>query len=329
MIGSTATEASVGGILVTGGCGYLGSRLVPDLLRDPRFSRTRIRVLDSLSTGRLDTLMDLPGEAGIEFVEADILDPASVNLALDGMDAVVHLAAVGSTPVDFSDAERMEHVNRWGTTHLVKSCVDAGVERFLFASTASVYGSGDHFDEDDHCRPLGTFAQSKLAAEKSVMVAGGEDLRSTVLRLGTIFGGAPAVRFATMPNRFAYWAGVGRSLSVFGDGEQIRPLLHVADASDAIRFCLADPDATADDVFNVATGNHSVLDVVEAIRSFEPGVTVRFTDQEALTHLSYGVVDDAVREAGWSPDGDLSEGLQELGDRLSGVEQVPMETPEA
>lgn len=329
MTASTSAGTSPDGILVTGGCGYLGSRLVPDLLRDPRFQDTQIRVLDSLSSGRIDTLMDLPSETGIEFVEADILDPASVRVALEDVDAVVHLAAVGRTPVDFSDAERMEHVNRWGTTHLVRSCMDAGVDRFVFASTASVYGSGGQFAEDEHCRPLGTFAQSKLSAEKSITVAGGEDLRATVLRLGTLFGWARGVRFATMPNRFAYWAGIGRSLSVFGEGDQIRPLLHVGDASDVIRFCLADPEATGGGVFNVTTGNHSVVDVVEAIRSFEPDVNVRYTDQEALTHLSYGVVDDAIREAGWSPSEELAGGLEELAGRLSAVEQVSMGAPEA
>lgn len=300
-----------------------------DLLRDPRFPDTRIRVLDSLSTGRLDTLMDLPGDAPVEFLEADILDPASVRLALDGVDAVVHLAAVGSTPVDFSDAERMEHVNRWGTSHLVRNCAESGVSRLVFASTASVYGSGGHFAEDDHCRPLGTFAQSKFSAEKSVMVAGERDLSATALRLGTLFGWAPGIRFATMPNRFAYWAAIGRSLSVFGDGEQERPILHVGDASDVFRFCLAEPDATAGHVFNVATGNYSVMDVVDAIRSFEPDVNVRFTDQEALTHLSYGVVDDALRDAGWSPDETLSGGLRDLVERLSRVRQIPMGTPGA
>lgn len=314
-------------VLVTGGCGYVGSRLVAELQRDPRIGT--VRVLDSLTSGSLPILARLPSEERIEFIEADILDPSSVELALQGVDAVVHLAAIGKTPVTFSDPESMERVNRWGTAHLLNRCGEAGVDRFVFASTASVYGSGDRYAEDSPKRPIGSFAQSKLSAEGSVRVTGDDGLAPTILRFGTVFGWADGVRFDAMPNRFAYWAGVGRSLSVFGSGEQYRPLLHVDDAAGAIGFCLRERDATAGRVFNVATGNYSVLDVVEAIRRFEPDVSVRYTDQEALTHLSYGVDDSAIAEAGWRPSGDLAGGLEEIADRFSAVDYQRVGSPSA
>lgn len=320
-----SSSPTPGRVLVTGGCGYVGSRLVPELVADPHVGS--VRVLDSLTTGSLPVLAASSESGSVEFIEADILDPSSVDLALRDVDAVVHLAAVGETPVTFAAPEAMERVNRWGTSHLVNRCREVGVERFVFASTASVYGSGELFEEDSPKRPLGTFAQSKLAAEGSLR--GDDDAMSTtVLRLGTVFGWADGVRFHAVPNRFAYWAGVGRSLSVFGSGEQHRPLLHVGDASDAVRFCLARPDATAGRTFNVATGNHSVLDVVEAIRGFAPDVNVRFTDQEALTHLSYRVDTGALTELGWSPSHDLQEGLEEVADRFASVRYQRIGAPE-
>jgi len=313
-------------VLVTGGCGYVGSRLVPDLLVDETVGS--VRVIDSLSTGRLQALMDLPENRSLQFIEADLLDPASIDLALEGVDAVVHLAGIGATPVTFSDRESMQRVNRWATAHLLDHCRERGVRRFIFASTASVYGSGACYAEDAPLRPLGTFAQSKRDAEGNVRVRGEHALDATILRLGTVYGWAPGVRFDAAPNRFAYWAGVGRALSVFGTGEQRRPLLHVQDASGAIRFCLARPGLTAGRVFNVASGNYSLLELVEAVRSFRPEVRVRFTDQEILTHLTYEVDISALTEAGWSAGTDLAPGLAELSSRFEGLVSRPPATVE-
>lgn len=308
-------------VLVTGGCGYVGSQLVPDLLRDDRVGF--VRVLDCLTSGRLQSLMDLPTARSVEFIEADLLDPASVDLALEGVDAVVHLGGIGATPVTFSDRETMQRVNRWATAHLLDHCSKLGVRRFVFASSASVYGSGGCFAEDAPLQPLGTFAQSKRDAESHVQVMGERTIEATILRLGTVFGWAPGVRFDAAPNRFAYWTGVGRSLSVFGTGEQRRPLLHIRDASDAIRFCLEQPDQTTGRVFNVATGNYSINELVEVLRGIKPDLRVRFTDQEILTHLSYEVEVAAVAEAGWSAQADLASELERLTSRFDNVTSRP------
>src|SRR5690606_11511956 len=105
-------------------------------------------------------------------------------------------------------------------------------------SSAAVYGPGGPFDESSVCRPVGAYAQSKWRDEQAITSAGERGLCFTVLRLATVFGRAPVMRFDAVANRFAYLAGVGRPLTVFGSGEQIRPLFHVRDASSALRFCL-------------------------------------------------------------------------------------------
>lgn len=314
-------------ILVTGGCGYLGSRLVSDLMASEAFGGTSVRVLDNLRGPGPRVLMELALGEPIEFLEEDISDPVAVEAALEGVDAVVHLAAVGRTPIDFADAEAMEYVNHWGTARLVESCLEKGVDRLILASSASVYGPGGTWSEDDPCRPLGAFAQSKLDAERAVRVAAERGLRPTVLRLGTLVGPAPSVRFDTVANRFAYWAGIGRSLTVFGDGEQRRPFLHVADASSAVLFCLANPGSTVGRTFNVATRNASVIALVEALESALGGVEVRYTEQDVLTHLSYAVDISALAAVGWEPGHSVEEGLADLARGFSNVRALRLPGP--
>ena len=118
-----------GSMLITGGCGYLGSQLLRDIAADPAFAGRAVRVLDNLQAGSYRALFDLPAGASPRFLEADILDPASLRVAMAGAETVVHLAAVVSTPVHFAHDRAMEQVNHWGTANLVSACVECGVSR--------------------------------------------------------------------------------------------------------------------------------------------------------------------------------------------------------
>ncbi|NOZ49633.1 MAG: NAD-dependent epimerase/dehydratase family protein [Chloroflexi bacterium] len=304
-------------ILVTGGCGYLGSQLIRDLALDTETNAITIRVLDNLQSGRLQALMDLPEKGHYQFIEGDILDTSALRYALEGVDVVVHLAAIVSTAMGFGhDPIWVEQVNHWGTARLVESCLEAGVQRFIFASSAAVYGPGGPFHEEDLCHPIGPYAQSKYRAEENIRVANERGLAGTVLRLGTFFGYAPGVRVAAVANRFAYLAGVGKPLTVYGDGRQRRPVVHVRDASSAIRFCLKHEDLTVGRILNVVGKNVSVLDLGEAVRYSKPDVQVRYTDQDALTHFSFELEGAAFAQLGWRPLFSIESGLAELLGRL-------------
>lgn len=314
-------------ILVTGACGYLGSRLIADLaLEERNGGGVTVRILDNMQGGHYRSLMDLPGTATYEFIEGDILDPLAVKLALRGADAVVHLAGVVGTPMSFVNTTWVEQVNHWGTLRLVEACLAAGVTRFIQASSAAVYGPGGPFGETDRCRPVGPYAQSKLRAEESVFTAIQRGLQPTILRFGTLFGYAPAIRFDAVANRFAYLAGIGRPLTVFGDGNQKRPLVHVRDASEAIRFCLSHDEMTAGQVFNVVSENASILDLVEAVRYVQPGVVVRYTDQDVMTHFSFEVDNAALTGLGWHARFTIEAGMAELLARFANLRAV---TPQA
>lgn len=319
----TSRSGGKGVVLVTGGCGYLGSRLVRDLGADERLGRPKVRLLDNFQGGRCEALLDLPAEGEFEFVEGDLLDPSTLRLALSGVDTVVHLAAVVRTPFSFENAAWLEQVNHWGTAHLVEACLESGVSRLLFASSCAVYGPGGSFTEEAPCRPMGPYAQSKRQAERVVLAASERGLEPTVARLSILYGAAPVVRFDAVANRLAYLAGVGRTLTVYGDGEQRRPLLHVDDASDAIRFLLANPPSASVPTVNVVAENASVLEIVEAVRATRPEVELRFTDQDIRTHLGLEVDGGRLEAMGWRPRVGLEAGMRELLGKFRGLSCSP------
>ena len=141
-------------LLITGGCGYLGSQLLRDLGQGAG-SDTTIRILDNLDQGRQTALMDLPAGPNYEFIEGDILDPATVNLALDGVETVIHLAAVVRTPLSFDNPAWLKQVNQWGTANLVEACLQNDVRRLVYTSSTAVYGPGGPFSEGDTCSTAG------------------------------------------------------------------------------------------------------------------------------------------------------------------------------
>ena len=313
-------------ILITGGAGYIGSRLIRDLADDPAFAGCTIRIYDNLQRETYATLLDLPRGASFQFIEGDILDNVGVRRALEGVSAVVHMAAIVRTPLSFGPAGWVEQVNHWGTANLADAAAAAGVPYLVYTGSAAVYGpidavGGQPFRETDFCRPVGLYAESKLRAERHLHAVHEQGrLQTTLLRLGPVFGFAPAVRFDAVANRFAYLASIHRALTVYGDGKQVRPQLHISDASSAIRFALAHPDVMAGGLYNVVGENVSILDLAEAIRTLRPAVELRYTEQDVLTHLSFAVDGSKLNALGWYPQVGLEAGLAELLDHMQGFQ---------
>jgi len=310
-------------ILVTGGCGYLGSQVIRDLatLANPP---SLIRILDNLEVGSISALMNLSTAARYEFVEGDILDPSTLRLALNDIDVVIHLAAIVRTPLSFENPAWLKSVNHWGTMHLAEACLDAGVEHLLFTSSTAVYGPGGPFTEEDACRPQGAYAQSKLAAEECLASVRRRGLRISVLRLGTLFGLAPVTRFDAVVNRFAFLAGVGRPITVHGDGMQRRSLLHVKDASTAILHVLQQLELGEAPMFNVVGATVSVNNLIEILHRLRSDLAVRYTEQDIRTHFSFDIVGDKLLATGWSPQVEVADGLVELRLAFSNFATVAM-----
>jgi nucleoside-diphosphate-sugar epimerase len=299
-------------LLITGGCGYLGAHLLRQIAGKPDYAGVTVRIMDNLSNGSANALVDLPEGPRYELVEADILSPGAVRMALAGVDSVIHLAALVRTPFAFEQPASLKQVNHWGTIQLLEHCREAGVGRFLYASSASVYGPGESFDESADYRPVGPYSCTKLAAEHAVLAANGPGLSTTVLRLATFYGGDPAlIRFDAVANRFVYLAGTRRSLTVFGDGKQARPIIHVRDAARAFLFLLAHEQSVGE-IYNVLEENIRVEALARLVKELSPPARIRYTDQDYREHLSLAVQGAKLHAAGWKPRERLADGLGEL-----------------
>jgi UDP-glucose 4-epimerase len=297
-------------ILVTGGLGYLGSQLIRDLATLD--NDITIRILDNLQAGHYRALMQLPEQAAYQFIEGDILDPSAVRLALQDADAVVHLAALVQTPMSFDRPTWVEQINHWGSAQLLETCLEVGVKRFIFPSTTAVYGPGIGFTENDPCRPQGAYAQSKRRAETAVLAAAQRGLDVTIFRFGTFYGLAPVISFNAVVNRFAYLTGVQQPLTIYGNGEQTRSVIHVRDASEAIQFALKHPERTNGAILNAIAENISILELMQTIQQLQPETAVRFTEQDIRTHLSFEADNSALHDLGWRPGITVKEGLSDF-----------------
>lgn len=304
-------------ILVTGGAGYIGSQLSRDLATDPHFGGRTIRIYDNLQRQRFSALMDLPAEGRYEFIEGDILDRLNLERAMQGVSTVIHLAAIVRTPLSFDHPEWTEQVNHWGTASVVEAALAAGVSQLLYSSSASVYGPGGPFAETDACRPIGPYAISKRKGEDEILRGGSRGLSVAIVRLGTTFGNAPGMRFDGVANRLAFLCGVARPLVIHGSGEQLRPLVHVADASLAMRLCLLEARA-AGQIINAVTMNPSINQVAQTLQGLAPGATIRYTDQDILTELSFEVDSTKLMELDFQPQFTLEAGLKQMLARWQG-----------
>ncbi len=312
-------------ILVTGGAGYIGSQLIRDLVADPHFANATIRIYDNMQRQHYCGLMDLPTRGRYEFVRGDILDRLNLERAMHGATSVIHLAALVRTPLSFDQPEWTEQVNHWGTAMVVECALNMGLPHLLYVSSASVYGPGGPFREEDVCRPVGPYAISKRKGEEEVIQGGKRGLPFTIVRLGTTFGYAPAMRFDAVADRLTYLVGVGRPMVIHGSGEQIRPHIHIRDASTVLRLALTDP-GTRGEIFNAVTVNPSVNQIAQTLQTIRPDASIRYTDQDILTELSFEVDSTKLMGLGFQPELNLEQGLREMLGHWQGFQPLVMDS---
>jgi nucleoside-diphosphate-sugar epimerase len=269
-------------ILVTGGAGYLGSTLVPLLLADGH----RVRVLDSLLHGG-ESLLGVWSHPCFEFLHGDICDRAKLQVAVAGMEAVVHLAAVVGDPACSVQPDQARATNLQASLALIEESQRAGVVRFIFASTCSNYGkmkdANAYVDEESALSPISLYAETKVAVEKALLQSGSsERWCPTPLRFATIFGVSTRMRFDLTVNEFTMEMVTNKHLKVFGQ-QFWRPYVHVRDAARAIQLVLGSPASkVAGGVFNVGATdqNFQKQQLVEMIRPYATEAVVEFVHKE-------------------------------------------------
>lgn len=306
-------------VLVTGGLGYLGSRLIREIPDRPAFSGEEIRILDNFRQPRFHSLWDLPSYAEYDFVEGDIRDPDVRAQALDGVDTVFHLAAITNAPETFDIPEKTWEVNHEAAVALYEDAREAGAERFVNAVTCSVYGrTEEEITESFDCNPESPYGEAKLEAEQEMFDLYDGDLELTGLRLGTVYGWTKGMRFDTVVDKFALLAATGQPLTVYEGAEnQKRPYLHV---QDAVRSMLFAAEELGDgEPYNVVGQNGRLRDVVDAIERHFPDVEVGYCEAEQLNQLSYIVSDEKIRHEGFETCYTLDQGVAELADKFRGL----------
>jgi len=299
---------------VTGGAGYIGASATRELLA----AGHEVTVLDSL-LHRQEPVAAALEAAGALLVRGDVRDAGARAAALDGAEAVVHLAAIVGDPACAAAPEVSHAVNVAATGALVDAA--AGVERFVFASTCSNYGRmADPLvpvDETAPLAPVSLYAEQKVAIERELLARDGA---FTCLRFATIYGVAERMRFDLTVNEFTRDLWDGRTLEVYGE-QFWRPYVHVADAARAIAMALAAPaERVAGRVFNVGHSdeNYRKLDIVGIIRDRLPAADVRFVHRDEDPR-DYRVAFERIRsELGFEPVMRVPDGVAEL---LVGLEE--------
>jgi nucleoside-diphosphate-sugar epimerase len=242
-------------ILVAGGAGYIGSLLVPRLLA----RGYEVRVLDRLYFGE-DSLAEVRDR--LELVVADVRDiPAS---ALDGIDGVINLSGLSNDPTAEFNPEANWQMNAIATERLGQECLARGIERYVFASSCSLYDGlppGMH-GEDAPIQPRAAYATSKRYAEERLLELGEQGLCPVILRNGTVYGWSPRMRFDLVVNTFVKDALLGGTLKLHGGGWMWRPLVDICDCADAMITCYeAPPEKVGGEIFNVVHSNYQIREL--------------------------------------------------------------------
>ncbi len=246
-------------ILVTGGAGYIGSRLVPKLLERGH----EVRVLDRMFWG----LPHYAGMPGVELVNADVR--RIPEGAFEGVDAVDHLAGFSNDPTAEFSPDANWQMNAVATEEIVALCKRSGIRRLVFGSSCSLYdgAEGDGLlDEHAPINPRGAYATSKRYSEEALLTRAGSDFEPVILRQATVFGLSERMRFDLVVNSFVKDALVRQRLILHGGGRMWRPLVSVDDLADVHTACLEAPsEVVAGETFNVVQENYQVRELAEVV----------------------------------------------------------------
>jgi nucleoside-diphosphate-sugar epimerase len=259
-------------------------------------------------------------------VRADIRDTDAVGRALDGQDAVVHLAAIVGDPACARDPQLARDVNLTASLALLRQSREAGVSRFVFASTCSNYGRmrdpREYVDETSELSPVSLYAETKVAVERALLEESANGLCRTPLRFATVFGVSPRMRFDLTVNEFTMELLTKRHLVVFGE-QFWRPYIHVRDAARGILAVLAAPPEQVNlEVFNVGSTsqNFQKKQIVDLIAPLAPDGVVEYvhrTEDPRDYRVSFGRIAERLR---FDITRTVSDGIAEVADLVrSGI----------
>ncbi len=319
-------------ILVTGGLGYVGSRLVPHLLGLGH----RVRVLDLVLYGDhgLRALERDPAwsdwKKRFELVRGDIRDPAAVTAAMRGVGVVIHLAAISNDPTGNIDEVLTRQVNFDAVGLLLALARKGGVRRFVNGSSSSVFGIKHESNVVERLEPepLTAYSRMKMLSEWLVIAASSRDFCTVNVRPATICGWSPRQRFDLTVNKLTADAIRKRVITVHG-GEQRRPNVSMLDAVNLYGL-LVDMDASRINgrTFNFGFENHKVIEIARLIQEQLKDLDVRLEVQDVVDKRDYHIASTSLSETlGYRPKGSIAQAVAELREHL--LERGELPDPEA
>ena len=296
--------------LVTGGAGFIGSHLAAELVR----RGDRVRVVDNLSTGRRRNLEVAPGAA---FLEGDLADPDVARRAAEGVDFVLHQAAIPSVPRSVIDPIQSNRSNIDATLNVLVAARDAGVKRLVYAGSSSAYGDTPTLPkrEDMPTSPLSPYALQKLVGEQYCqMFTRLYGFETVTIRYFNVFGPRqdPSSPYSGVISLFISALVDGRQPTIYGDGEQTRDFTYVANVVDGVLRACEAPGA-AGETINVATGGRiSLNDLFAELRALTGSAIEPAYAQPRAGDVKHSQADisKAKRILGYEPGVTLKEGLR-------------------
>ncbi len=303
-------KQAIRSVLVIGGAGYIGSVLVRKLLE----RGYHVTVLDALLYGD-ESIRNLYGHDRFEFIHGDIRDVEAVVRAMQDIDAVVHLAAIVGDPACALNESLTLEINLAATRMIAEVARGFGVQRFIFASTCSVYGASDQIlDEHSALNPLSLYARTKIDSERVLLALSDDRFAPVILRFATVYGLSPRPRFDLVINLLAAKAVCEKRITIFG-GDQWRPFVHVDDAAEAIVKCLEAPlSVVKGQIFNVGSDeqNYQIAQLGDIIKELLPEVEVVHQGED-VDKRNYRISFAKIRKyLGFVPRRTVADGILEI-----------------
>lgn len=302
-------------VLITGGGGYIGSRVSAHLLA----AGYRVRVFDSLLFGD-SGIRSFLSHLNYEYVNGDIRKVTEVSAAMQGMDAVIHLAAIVGEPACDKNPALAREVNAYGSSVVMEQAIAAGVKRFVFASTCSNYGRMEMkdgwVDETSRLDPISLYATTKVGFELELLRAQKDLFVPVILRFATVYGLSNRPRFDLTVNEFAATLASGQKLEVYGE-QFWRPYCHVDDIAIACTLVVeVDDSLVRGEAFNVGTSseNYQKGTLVELVLRQLPDAKhlVRFVERDTDPRDYRVNCDKIKRTLGFNAQKTVTDGMKEI-----------------